>query len=253
MRTTASLCAVMLLAAAAWAQSPPAGDICRINFVKPKPSMAEQFEAGRKKHNQFHESHHDTWAWNTYLIETGMNTGNYVTSTCGHEWKDFDDWDKKLGKADGADYAAHVEPYVQHTTSTFYRYRTDMSLSSGSDAGPAALSAVTIFRLHRGMADDFVAASKKIRDALRGANWPEKSVWLELANGGEGPVFVLILERKGWADFAPRPKSVFQIVEEAYGKEQADALWKERDATIAQSFTEAATYRPDLSYVPAKK
>jgi hypothetical protein len=42
-------------------------------------------------------------------------------------------------------------------------------------------------------------------------------------------------------------------VEEAYGNEQADALWKARDATIAQSFTEAASYRADLNYVPAKK
>jgi hypothetical protein len=246
---TARLCAVVLLAAAAWAQN--SGEICRINFVKPKPGMDQQFEAGRKKHNQFHKSHNDTWAWNTFLIETGMNTGTYVTSTCGHEWKDFDDWEKKLGKADGADYAANVGAYVQQTWSSFYRYRADLSL--GSSQGPAALSAVYIYRLHRGKTDDFVATVKKVQDALRAAKWPESSAWLELMNGGEGPTFVLLLERKGWADFAPGAKTVFQIVEEAYGKEQADALWKSRDATIAQSFTEAASYRPDLSYVPAMK
>jgi hypothetical protein len=59
--------------------------------------MDQQLEAGRKKHNQFHKSHNDAWAWSTLLIETGMNTGTYVTSTCGHEWKDFDDWEEKLG------------------------------------------------------------------------------------------------------------------------------------------------------------
>jgi hypothetical protein len=249
MRITASLCAVVLLAAAAWAQNP--SEICRINFVKPKPGMAPQFEAGRKKHMQFHKTHNDAWAWNTFLIETGMNTGTYVTSTCGHEWKDFDDWEKKLGKADGADYTANVGAYEQQSWSSFYRYRADLSL--GSSQGPAALSAVYIYRLHRGKTDDFIATVKKVQDALRAAKWPENSAWLELMNGGEGPTFVLILERKGWADFAPGAKTVFQIVEEAYGKEQADALWKSRDATIAQSFTEAASYHPDLSYVPAKK
>ena len=250
MRITARVCAVVLLAAAAWAQNP--GEICRINFVKPKPGAAQQFEAGRKKHMQFHKTHNDAWAWNTFLIETGMNTGTYVTSTCGHEWKDFDDWEKKLGTADGADYNANVGAYEQQAWSSFYRYRTDMSQGQGSQ-GPAALSAVYIYRLHRGKMDDFVANTKKIADALRAAKWPGSAAYLELVNGGEGPTFVLILGRKGWADFAPGPKTVFQIVEEAYGKEQADALWKSRDATIAQSFTEAATYRPDLSYVPAKK
>jgi hypothetical protein len=251
MRMTARLCAVVLVAAAAWAQNPPAGDICRIFFVKPKPGMDQHLEAGRKKHVQFHKSHNDTWAWNTFQIETGMNTGTYVTSTCGHEWKDFDDWEKSLGKADAADATANMGAYEQQAWSSFYRFRADLSLGSGE--GPAALSAVYVYRLHRGKVDDFVAATKKIADALRAAKWPQSSGWLELVNGGEGPAFVLVLGRKGWADFAPGAKTVFQVVEEAYGKEQADAIWKGRDATVAQSFTEAATYRPDLSYVPGKK
>jgi hypothetical protein len=248
---TAKLCAVVLIAAAAWAQNPPTGDICRIFFVKPQPGMDQQLEAGRKKHMQFHKSHNDTWAWNTYQIETGMNTGTYVTSTCGHQWKDFDDWEKTLGKADAADATANMGPYEQQAWSSFYRYRADLSL--GLSQGPAALSAVYVYRLHRGKVDEFVAATRKIADALRAAHWPESAGWLELVNGGEGPVFVLILERKGWADFAPAAKTVSQVVDEAYGKDQAAALWKDRDATVAQSYTEAASYRPDLSYVPAKK
>ncbi len=252
MRTTASMCALLLFAAAAWAQNPaaPAGDVCRIFLVKPKPGMDQQLEAGRKKHMQFHKAHNDAWAWHTYLIETGMNTGTYVTSTCGHQWADFDDWEKKLGKADTADATANMGPYEQQATSSFYRYRPDLSI--GTPGPPLPLSAVYIFKLHFGKTEDFLGAAQKVVEALRKANWPLNGAWLQLMNGGEGPMFVLVSERKGWADFAPPSKGVAQIVEEAYGKDQADAIWKTFDSCVAQSFSEAASYRPDLSYIPAK-
>jgi hypothetical protein len=252
MRITATLGAVVLFAAAGWAQNAaaPAGDICRIYFVKPKPGMDQQLEAGRKKHMQFHKSRNDSWTWSTYLVETGMNTGTYVTSTCGHQWADFDDWEKRLGQADTADANANMGPHQGEAWNSFYRYRADLSL--GSPGQPLPLSAVYIYKLKFGKSDDFAAAVKKINDALQKANWPYKGAWLQLVNGGEAPMFVLVSERKGWADFAMPPKSLQQIVEEAYGKDQADALWKSVDACVAQAFSEAASYRPDLSYVPGK-
>jgi hypothetical protein len=252
MRIISAMCAVVVLAAAAWAQTPsaPAGDICRVFFVKPKPGMDQQLEAGRKKHMQFHKSHNDTWTWNTYLIETGMNTGTYVTSTCGHTWADFDDWEKRLGAADAADANANMGPYEQHAWSAFYRFRGDLGLRPTATTAP--MSAVYVYKLHLGKSDDFEAIVKKVGEALNKANFPATGGWLQLVNGGEGPMFVLILERNGWAGFAPTPKSVPQIVEEAYGKAQADALWKTFYGTVAQAFSEAATYRPDLSYVPGK-
>ena len=252
MQITGRLCAVVLFAAAAWAQNPaaPAGDICRIYFVKPKSGMDQQLEAGRKKHMQFHKAHNDTWAWNTFLIETGRNTGTYVTSTCEHQWADFDDWEKRLGKADTADAIANMGPYEQQATSSFYRYRADLSI--GTPGPPLPLSAVYVYKLRFGKTDDFVEAAKKIGEALRKANWPFSGAWLQLVNGGEGPMFVLVSGRKGWAEFAPPAKTIQQIVEGAYGKDPADAIWKTLDACVAQSFSEAAAYRPDLSYVPAK-
>jgi hypothetical protein len=40
-----------------------------------------------------------------FAIETGDNAGTYVTSSCGHAWKDFDEWEARMGKADTADGA----------------------------------------------------------------------------------------------------------------------------------------------------
>ena len=63
-----------------------ANNLCRVYFTKPKAGMTQQFEAGRKKHNDFHRSQKDTFTWNTWAIATGDNTGNYFTSTSGHAW-----------------------------------------------------------------------------------------------------------------------------------------------------------------------
>src|ERR1700687_4619713 len=50
-----------------------ANNVCRVYFSMPKPGMGQQYEAGRKKHMQFHRDQKDTWTWKTFAIETGDN------------------------------------------------------------------------------------------------------------------------------------------------------------------------------------
>jgi hypothetical protein len=157
-----------------------------------------------------------------------------------------------MGKADTADGATNMAPHVQNGRNGFYVYRSDMSLAPANQ--PAApMTAVTIFILHPGAGPDFIAAIKKVNDALgKQAGWPKTSGWLQLVNGGEGPTFVLLNSRKNWADFAPLPKTLADVLNDTYGKEGADQIQKTiRDCT-ARQYTEAAAYRADLSYVPGK-
>jgi hypothetical protein len=229
-----------------------ANNVCRIFFQTPKPGMTQQFEAARKKHNAFHASQKDTWTWATFAIQTGNNTGTYVTTTCGHAWKDFDDWEAKMGKADAADAAASIGPTVVGGRNGLYVYRADMSLGPAARP-PAPIAAVTVYTLHAGATPDFVAAIKKINDALgKLPDWPKTSGWLQLVNGGDAPTFVLVQDRKNWADFAPLPKSVADVTTEAYGKEAADQIQKTIRDSTASLYTEAATFRQDLTYAPAK-
>jgi hypothetical protein len=256
---------VLLNASAMWSQAGPstgsstaainaqnANNLCRVYFSTPKPGASAQYEAGRKKHMQFHRAQKDTWTWNTFLIDTGDNAGTYVTSTCGHQWKDFDEWEKRMAQADTADGATNLAPFVQGGHNSFYLYRSDMSLAP-ANMPPAPMTAVTIYVLHPATAPDFIAAIKKTNEALsKQPDWPKTAGWLQLVNGGEGPTFVLLNRRQSWAEFAPLAKTVQDVLTETYGKEQADAIQKTiRDSTV-RLFTEAATYRPDLSYTPAK-
>ena len=131
-----------------------ANNVCRIYFSTIKPGMVQQYEAGRKKHMQFHRAQKDTWAWRTFLIETGENAGSYVSSACNHAWKDFDDWEQRIGKADTADGQVNMAPYVQSQRNRFYVYRADMSLAPANQP-PDAMTSVTVYVLHPGTAPDF--------------------------------------------------------------------------------------------------
>lgn len=227
-----------------------ANNVCRVYFIKPKPGMEAQLEQGRMKHMQFHKSQNDTWTWNVYLIQTGLNTGTYVTSTCGHAWKDFDDWEKRMGQADAADAATSMGQFIQSQTNGFYAYRSDMSRAP-MNALSAPMSAVTIFVLRPGTQTGFSDAIKKVNEALaKQPDRPKNSGWLQLMNGGEGPEFVLLSARQGWADYAPLAKTIPDVLNEAYGKDAADALEKTLSSAEEHTFTETAVYRPDLSYVP---
>jgi hypothetical protein len=175
-----------------------------------------------------------------------------VTSTCGHAWKDFDEWEARMGKADTADANINISPNTAGGRNGFYVYRADMSLAPPNQP-PAPLTAVTVYVLHPGAAPDFIAAIKRINEALnKQADWPKNSGWLQLANGGEAPTFVLLTARKNWGDFELLPKSVPDILTETYGKEDGASIMKAIRDSTARLFTEAATYRADLSYVPKK-
>jgi hypothetical protein len=238
-----------------WGQQPSGAgmnNVCRVYFVKPKPGSASQLEQGRQKHMQFHKRQNDTWTWNTWVIETGDNTGTYVTSTCGHAWKDFDAWEKRLGKADAADADTNMTPLEQSSSSGFYLYRADLSLAPPSNP-PTPMTAVTIFVLHPQTQNAFEDVVKKITAAVnKQPDFPKTSGWLQLANGGEGPTYVFLSQRQGWADYAPPAKSLADIVAESYGKEGAEAIFKTLREIVAHTYTESAIYRADLSYAPAK-
>jgi len=148
---------------------------------------------------QFHRAQKDTWTWGTWLIQTGDNAGTYVTSSCGHAWKDFDEWEARMGKADLADAAINLAPYSAGGSNSFDVYRADMSLAPANQP-PAPMTSVAVYVLHPGTAPDFIAAIKKINDALgKQADWPKTAGWLQLVNGGEAPTFVLLSARQNWA------------------------------------------------------
>jgi quercetin dioxygenase-like cupin family protein len=72
------------------------------------------------------------------------------------------------------------------------------------------------------------------------------------ATGGEGPQFLLLSDRANWADYEPRsPKTLDNLMEEAYGKEQGATILRAVRGAVRSEYMETWKYRSDLSFIAA--
>jgi hypothetical protein len=230
------------------------GSVAELNFQHPKPGMTQQYEAGRKKHMAWHKKQKDTWSWLTYEVVSGQQAGSYITGTFQHAWKDFDGREK-FSQDDLADFRTSVGPSLAASFTLYDILRADMSLSPPPAAtSPAPMLSVTVFLLKPESVNDFVEGVKKVNEGIKKTNYPQPgpSRWYQLANGGEGPRFVLVGERANWAAFQPNEKTLDTMMEEAYGKEQGPAILGSLRKAVRTIHTQALKYRPELSYVAPK-
>jgi hypothetical protein len=250
----ASLVIFCALGLAVPALAQPAGNVVELNTHTPKPGMSDKYEAARKKHMAWHKAQKDVWTWLTWEVVTGETSGTYYTGTFGHAWKDLDGHEK-FDKDDFADFAKGIGPTLSRSYTSYYVRRADMSLSAPTADPPSAYSFLTYYRIKFEGMNDFIEAVKKINEGIKKTSYPQAgpSAWYQLVNGGEGPTFVLAGGRANWAAFAPNEKTLDQMMEEAFGKEQGAAILASGRKAILSIRTETIHYRPELSYIPPKE
>ena len=254
MRRIAVLLVVALFACMLPFASAQSGDV-NVGWVYasvPKPGMIKQLEEGRKKHMDFHKKQNDTWRWEIWQVETGENTGNYLSTTFGHSWKDLDAWETKMGAADTADGEVNLAPYISSTTASIWMVLKDASRTPPGNETPK-MAQVNHFLLKPGKDADFNSIIRKINDAINKSDWPVHYTWYALQDGGEGPHYALLVYLNGWADMAEPNPSFDAMLEKAVGRHDAESLMHSFDETIRREWTETIRFRPDLSYIPAMK
>lgn len=242
------LCLAAVICAA---QNAPPESVCEVHVNKIKPGMTAQYEQGRAKHMAWHKSQNDTWSWNTYEITTGPQTGDYLVSSCGHSWKDFDAREK-FNVADTQNATATMGNTLAGETMSYYELRQDLS-ATPKPAIPPYFSVVFFHIKPEGLLD-FRSAVKQVNEAFKKTDTPQHtSYWYSLASGGSGPEMVLVQERSSIGDMASTtPKTLDEIMKEAYGDQGATTMTTLRKAYY-HSDSELLHYRPDLSYTaPAK-
>ncbi len=247
------------------AQAKPAPEsvsIARVFVHTPKLGGAEQFERAMKKHLASRSSRADTWKWLTWEITNGPDSGKYVVGTLGHSWKDFDQHDNQ-DVADRREFEANVAPTLVSTTNSFYVLRTDLSLSPEPQTQPKYLQ-LNVFAVKPEGARLFSQTIKKMNEALRKTNFSSESFlspnsagghsrWYFMTNGGEGPEYVLVTERNSYQDFDPAEKSLDDVMEATYGKEEGDRLMVGIRGTFHHVKSELLRFRPDLSFPSPSK
>jgi len=237
------------LVVAAMAQDQP-GTIGEVVRIKPKAGMEKQFEAAGKEHIAWHRQKQDDWTWSVWQVASGPGTGEYVAGTFGHKWSDFDN-SKVSREEDDADAGQRIGPYVQSLETQYVAFLPKHSRPTDTNT-PSKMATVVTIHVKPGMVDAFLNAVSKVNDAIEKTHWPVHYGWYVLANGGEHPTFFRVHPREKWADFAPPDKPFEKMLEEAYGREDAEAIIKTLNKATASSSSEMIVYRPDMSYVPSQ-
>lgn len=250
MRRTGPLVAAALMlgiGAPVVAQEAP-GAIAQVILSRAKAGSEKQFQEGRKRHMAWHKKQNDSWAWSVWEVTSGPATGTFVSMSPGHTWKDFDDWEAKLGQGDAADVEANLTPHAESTTISYYQYLPDLSRPP---LATAKMSEVIHFLVKPEKESEFRGAQRRVHEAIGRTSWPARYSWYALVNGGETPHLVLVLPRESYAEMAEPELSFDGMLTKAFGSYEAGVI----QGAIAQStksqWSELLVYRPDLSHVPA--
>jgi hypothetical protein len=231
------------------AQDAP-GTIAQVVLTRVKPGMGKQYEEGRKRHMAWHKRQGDTWTWHTWQVTSGPDTGQYVTITFGHHWKDLDAWEAKFGQGDDADVELNLGPSTEAATVAYFDFLPDISRPPAG-ATPTRMSEVIHFFVKPGQSQQFRHAMGRAHEAIGKTSWPENYLWYQLWNGGEGPHFVLVLPRASWADMAEPEVSFPAMLTKAFGPYEAGQVLDAIGQASRSQRSEILRYRPDLSHVAA--
>jgi hypothetical protein len=248
-KTFPVLMVLCLGATLAIAQAPtPAARVCEIHTNKVKPGMTQQYEQGRIKHMAWHKSQNDNWSWAVWQVMTGEHTGDYLVGSCDHDWKDFDGRDK-FQAADSANANTTMVPYLAEETMAYYLLRSDLSPPPNPGAMPVYLTVLHFYLKPEGLSD-FTDSVKKISEGMAKTNYPvTRGTWYTLVNGGRGPEFVLVTERKSLSEMQPAAKTLDAMMQEAFG-DQGAAILATLRKSYYNSYSELLQFRSDLSYMP---
>ena len=156
----------------------------RFTVLAPKDGMQSDFEAGYKRHLEWHAAQPDTWTWLGWTIATGERFGTFIDATVDHEATELDA--PVAPAADAADNVKNVLPYARVVSTSIYRLRPDLGSRPTSDLKARLLTLVTV---------DGVPAKTA-------------GVVFELVNGGDLPRYLVFVPAEKMSEIATTPPVV---------------------------------------------
>jgi hypothetical protein len=215
---------------------------------KARPGTVQDYEASRKKHMGWHKAQNDPWAWEVFEIMTGPDTGGYLIASGEHQWQEIEAWTARMADADAADSRASMGEYIASTQREYWTQLNAISRLPTSEAR-SPLITMTAYHVKPGRDAALRTAITKLNAALDAGNFPLRTIWFVLTNGGSSPTYAVVAPRAGLGEMAPSP-SLLEVLEKQLGKPAADALVTSFFDNVADAKTELLRLRPDLSYLP---
>lgn len=234
---------VLIFSTGIWAQSGP-DRVCEVNVTTPKD--AKLFEAARKKHNEFHKAEKDKTAIEVWSIMTGPDSGKYMTASCGMTWKEMDGQDA-FDQRDAADREKTMAPAVAKNEMSYFVFRPELSSGGVPDGQPAKMMTVVHYFVKPGGIEQFNESLKRLKAGIAQSKWPGKTMRVySLVSGGEGPHYVVVTDRNGYAEMQGPDQSLTEALKQVYGND--DKTIQNLREAVDHTMSEMMAYRADLSY-----
>src|SRR5487761_80080 len=218
--------------APAFAQEKP-GNVTLVGEMTPMPGAEKQFEAGLKQLAAWYASNNDPQSCVVFVQITGEDIGTYSLVRRRMHWADLDNpvpseeqMHAEIAKAMGDTVAKRVVEV----------YEEIPELDHSSLDHPAKYYDLNTFHVPLGKQDRFAAAARRLREAIEKTKSPMNVSWLVLAEGGEFGTWVAAFGHDSSADFgSPSPD---EVLNNAFGKDEANATVNEISALIGRHFTQ---------------
>ena len=221
-----------------------------IIHITPKAGMKAQWEEGAKKHMAFHREKGDSWQWFSWEIVSGEFAGDFVIGTFGRKWADFDNMPVSHAD-DAANLKVNMDPY---TKSANIKYIADLpkhSVQPKEGTPPAKLVSLVTVNAKPDKVESYLNAVSKLPKALEKAGSDTKYYFTRAVTGGRQPSFVIFFPHQSWAEMAPGETPLRKMLEEAYGRTEAESAFRALNESTYDMRTVILAYREDLSYMPS--
>lgn len=220
------------------------------------PPDQAAYETGVKRFNQCLAQHGYKFAWTAWVHETG-DTYTYSYTTDPLAWESFDAMHAQGAACDAA-LRAEVNPHLKRETSSFIQIMPELSHMPNNMGLGTGYIEVTNFKLKPGheASEAFTTAAKKITAAAEKSKWPNYYSIGMIRDGGDddAPDFVLVSPAKSWAELEKdTDPSVWQMVENVYGKEAGKAIRKSVNDALQSVTSHVDSYSESLTYKPSGK
>lgn len=229
-------------AAAQPASTRNSGDAAHLFGYRAKPGQRDAFDAGYRRHLQWHRARRDPLVWYGWYVADGPNAGMFVDGSFGAPFAAFD---RRVDpKGDAADAAANVAPHADAVLRASYRLRRELSTGFPLERWqPSKQVQVFHYTLHPGTRVRFERAVLAARAGLQRRPKAPAYTWYEKVVGGEAG-YMLMIVRDGWKSYDKHTATLDQLIADP-------ARLEDLAAAVADVQSETWDYRADLSLIPA--
>ena len=258
MRLPLSLLLLALTTITAHAAEPAAtnttrntGDAAHLFGYTPKPGMEAQFDAGYRKHLEWHRAQHDPLVWYGWYVTHGPRMGTFIDGSFGAPFAAFD---QRVAPAEDAkDNERTFFPYAQPVFRNVYRVRRDLSTATPLEKWePTSMIEVHTYKVKPGKSYQFEQIARRVRGVTAASNAKGIHTWYEGVGGTGTKEYLLMVARDGFAAFDAGPadlESVLSTIDDATARRELLSAYA---SAIDEVTSELWRYRSDLSLIPSE-